>query len=360
MFIYLCASILALELACFADIASRRGPKKELTIVLLVVSASILFAVQAFREGVGADYNDVYVNEFYRFAETGESRFELGYTLLMSFALSFKLDYHFVLGVCAAIIVFGVYLAIYRAKIRYSVGVLLFILSGLFFFSMNGVRQSVAIALLLNAAVSWENGQRKSFLIYTLIATMFHMYALLILLAPVVMRLRLRVGHLLLAFVSMLVLSPLITSTLIGIGAHVSNQIYLYANNDYLREIYLSGDFDISDFLLCAGSICFLLIMNKADDGAGRWKVATPAQAMLSIGVLLTALTGSVAIVSRAAAYCSPFLILAIGQVETEIELSRKRQIITAVYFASLFALFIYLYLIEGFSQVLPYVSVFN
>ncbi len=358
--IYLVSFAFAYIFALSSDTQRERGNKK-LAMVFVVLSAFVLFLIQAFREGVGADYTDVYVAEYEYYLKTGESRFEIGFTLLMKISSILGFDYHFILGVCSAVIVAGVYVAIFRSGLRFSTGVSLFILSGFYFFSMNGVRQSVAIALLLNAILSLEVGDKKGFIAITVPASTFHMYSLIVLLVPLMSRVGVTYRALIVLFVAAFGLSPWIGAGILKIGSLVSPQIATYANNEYLREVYLSGDFDIADFLLCSMTIIATYLVKPIVGRQSTARIASPTTLMLSLGVMATALSSAIAIFSRVAVYCTPFLIIDAGRIVDGGAFKSKRgKVVVLTYIVALVVLFTVLYLYQNFSLIFPYVSIFD
>lgn len=358
--VYLVSCALAFVFALIADMLRERGNKK-LAACFVGLSGIVLFLVQALREGVGADYTDIYVGEYERYLKTGESRFEIGFTLLMKMGSVLSFDYHFILGICSAVIVAGVYIAIFRSGLRCSTGVSLFILSGFFFFSMNGVRQSVAIALLLNAVLSLEDGDKKSFAAITMLAATFHMYSLIVLLVPLLSRAGMTYRSLIILFVAIFGLSPWLGAVIVKMGSLVSKQIATYASNEYLRGIYLSGDFDFSDFLLCSMTIAAAYMVKPIANRQIAARISSPTTLMLCLGVMATAVSPAMAIFSRVAAYCTPFLIIDAGRlIEGDASRNKGGRAVIAAYISMLVVLFVVLYLYRNFSLVFPYVSIFD
>lgn len=356
---YLLAFTVSLLFAASAQHSKKQSGFSGGSLALLSLSALSLLSVQLFREGVGTDYYDVYVDQYNTFLSTGQSRFEVGFTVLMRLSSLLSTDYHFLLGLCSSFIIIGVYCAIYRSRSNYLVAVALFVVSGFFFYSMNGIRQSMAIALLMNAAVSYENDRKGQFLFLVFAATSIHLYsfvALVLLFVPHIKKLK---GiHIALLFIAVCLLSGPLTAFAVRVGSMFSEQIRTYVAVPHLREMYLTGDFDVLDFLLCILPLLVIAAERRMRCPDERFHLGDSYQIMLFAGLLATGLSCSLAICARVAVYFSPFSIICMGTYCENNACNKKGHFwLMYAYFTASIAILFFYYFVRNFSAVFPYTS---
>ena len=135
------------------------------------------------REGVGRDFYSYKSSfEFGRQAfEFGES-FELGFIWLTNILHFLKLDYHSLFLATSFITVFLLFKSFKNAYQLLPIGILIFIVGGMYTFIINGVRQGIAMMAFYNALryISWDRGIKEKlknffwFLFYIIIGALFH------------------------------------------------------------------------------------------------------------------------------------------------------------------------------------------
>lgn len=145
----------------------------------------VLFLVSALRASVGYDYN--LYGGWYMDAQTSSmedimlAKQEKGFFVPMKLISDVNPDYQVMFVVIAFIITAAVMLYIYVYSEKPYLSVFFFLTFGLFFNSMNFMRQMIAAAVLLYAMQYIRKNQFIRFLALVLFASVFHVSALIML-----------------------------------------------------------------------------------------------------------------------------------------------------------------------------------
>lgn len=108
--------------------------------------------------------------------------FENGYILLMKICVKMNLSFQWFLAIVYAIILIPIYLFIKHYSCNKLLSMLVFICYIIFEFDLTGLRQAIAISILLLAFHSWlQGGKLRSirYVLLTLLASTFHESALI-------------------------------------------------------------------------------------------------------------------------------------------------------------------------------------
>ena len=143
---------------------------------------AVLFMIAAVRRSVGYDYN-LYANWFddcfgMSFDDMSVMKQEKGFLLPMRLISGLTFDYQAMFAVTALVITAGVMLYIYKNCEKPYLGVFCFIAYGLFFNSMNFMRQMIAAVIMLYAFRYIKTGQFGRFFVFVLLASCFHVSVL--------------------------------------------------------------------------------------------------------------------------------------------------------------------------------------
>lgn len=151
--------------------------KKNIKIAFWAI-VSYLFVISAIRYDVGKDY--LHWVEVYEWIENGLSAgnyVELGYRYLNKLIINIPfLNVYWLFGITSAMIIFpfGYYIKKHVKEEYLFLSLFLFIGTGVFFASLNLVRQYVAIVILMLGFDYLENNQYIKFLIVIVVASLFH------------------------------------------------------------------------------------------------------------------------------------------------------------------------------------------
>jgi len=165
----------------------RKGNKTKDKIFIILVTIQFLF-INGFRHfSVGTDSVVYYwkFNEAVKVRSIIEvfklHRYEPGYTMLEFIIGSFTQNYAVFFVICAIIIFVPLGIFIYRNSTNYFLSYFIYIVLRMFDFSMNGVRQSMAISISLFAFEFAMRKDLKKFLMVVIVASLFHYSAIIIL-----------------------------------------------------------------------------------------------------------------------------------------------------------------------------------
>ena len=259
------------------------------------------------REGVGADFDTIYVQGFAEYSMGQESRFESGFNALQSLVLLYTNDYHFLFIICSLITVALIYIAIYRWSPDPVFSVVIFLLGGLFFVSTNAVRQALAIGIFLNAIPYIVRGNPLKYAALILAAALFHKSALILLPLYLLRKIKLPYIAPILLGILCFLMGDVLVQVALRIGSLLSSQFAVYARLDH----YLVGDLDLTDGAYLLLSLAFLAYVNRKSPSIYMRNNTIRIYTNIVIcGVLIVVLTGSMFILFRLARYFTPVLIL--------------------------------------------------
>lgn len=177
-------------LILFAGIfTNKRDPRQKLYYVIF--SGLILILVSGLRSYyVGTDDTLIYSTFFERdynksFEDIWQSELKdpVYYIFIKCISLIFGHDFHIVLIICAIMYVIPVCILIKKESPDPMFSFILLITMGFFFFSMNGIRQSLAMGFLMMAYFPLKDRKLLKFVLLVAMAACFHKTALVFLIA---------------------------------------------------------------------------------------------------------------------------------------------------------------------------------
>ncbi|EFN7183490.1 EpsG family protein [Escherichia coli] len=225
---YLCILVFSTSVAfCYEH------SKSNFKVLLWSVLFLSLWIPAAIRFGVGADY--------FRYLSMVESvrlgyiSTEVGFYFINYFVVWFDLNPQWSIAISSFIVIFLSLKAIPRNYFSISV----FVLVCTFYLpSFSLIRQAIAIAFIAYAVKNYIDGNKKNYIIFILIGSLFHLSALL--LVPIYFIARFRVRS------SILFLGILIISLLLflgsGLNALLNSEFFLqskygyYATSDFIQD----------------------------------------------------------------------------------------------------------------------------
>ncbi|MBV4412036.1 EpsG family protein [Enterobacteriaceae bacterium YMB-R22] len=148
--------------------------------VITKVNAIIIFLFLSGAYSYGYDW--IRYREYYEYVlspyDISTWRFEPGFSLILSLCRSLGLDYHWVVVICSMIVCVNIYNFSVSRKFRNFSLFFIFAVFGFMEFAEQ-IRQGVAISFILLATNSLLNNQARRFILFTAIASCFHISALL-------------------------------------------------------------------------------------------------------------------------------------------------------------------------------------
>lgn len=163
---------------------SQKTSNRAARFLLFFVALACLVLVSGLRSSdVGTDAGG-YARGFARTAEVTESqgtRLEIGFSLLSKLSKLIYDDYLVLFTFVAAIVALCFLIGIRRLSVNPAVSIFVLLTSGIFYFSFNGMRQGIAIAVLFPATGFIYYRKLWAFLVCVTVASMFHISAVMFL-----------------------------------------------------------------------------------------------------------------------------------------------------------------------------------
>lgn len=358
--VYIISTIVA-SFICFLSVFNvfKRSYAEKPNKALFALSSIPYILVLALREGVGTDYYSAYVQSIVEI-ETGDSRFEPGYILICQLCSAITSDYHLLFAVMAALTIAATYLAIYRVSENPLLSVLLVVLTGYLMFSTNGIRQALAVAILLNS-IPYLYGTNRNLVKYLLtivLASCFHSSALLFAVFYPLVLIRLNIKRMVIILVGVVAAAGVLVGLFGQVVSLFSAQLSLYFNE--ATQYSVSGNMDFSDLAYCSVLITgyvYLSLNNANEDVSDSDALSNVYGWLLFSGIICCLLSNTMFIFSRAAVYFTYFGILAFPHLLMCIKerSSTDYSMILTTTLIVLCGLTGYLYGALHFSQALPY-----
>lgn len=203
---------------------------KKYFIILCVVFTAVSF----FRFNVGTDYLYTYVYKYNIIKLSGnDAHFELLFYLLVKLFILFKISPIVLIQLCSLVTIPLFFNFIYNnlKKEYWFMGVLIFMISTIYFATMNTIRQYLAISIILYAYKYLKEQKYKKYFLFLLLACGFH-YSSILAIIPLVFNFFFKEGKkdkiLLVFYLVSLFLFFLDTNKLLSIIHYISPSKYKY------------------------------------------------------------------------------------------------------------------------------------
>ena len=165
----------------------KNSKRKKYWVIFIFLILTIVSAIRSYN--VGVDTNQ-YFSAFKSIIHINWNnhyltRYEIGFFYLNKLISLISSNPQLLLAISSCIIIPSVGNFIYRYSKNVVVSTLLYVLLNIFFFHMTGMRQSIAISILLFSIPLLENNKYIKFLIVVLLASLFHSSAIIFLIAMI-------------------------------------------------------------------------------------------------------------------------------------------------------------------------------
>lgn len=159
---------------------SKVAKTKKGKIILILSSFMLLFFVSAFRVNVGTDYLS-YKEWFNSISEPSFGYVNFCFNNLIYIIKLFTNNSQYFFAATSFLILSIIYMVNIDEKKDYDMSLFLFIALGFYFSTFNGIRQWIAVALFMWAYKFAIKKDLKKYVILILVASLFHITALLLL-----------------------------------------------------------------------------------------------------------------------------------------------------------------------------------
>lgn len=316
--------------------------------VLIVISFLITLLPMGLRYGIGTDYFYTYVPHFYGIAEGTMNFSEIGYNLINKIIYELTGDYRVLFFVTSFIFLYFIYKGIYENSDNIFISCLLIFLNQSYFYSMNMVRQAIAIAIIFYAYKYIKRKQRIKYVLFCLLASTIHISALLMVPLVLLTDIKLSNKKRVILIIFLMVLEPLIGEIIENIVMHTQ---YAW----YYTSRFNTGASPI--ILIVLNILIFVLNIiytNKEDDD---YKILTNIN---FIGICIMIFSSSIPVVSRLVRYFTIFQILLLPKIFKQEKNPISRLLLEFIVLGILFLVMYYQIIILKGEQVFPYRSIFD
>lgn len=268
--------------------------------------------------------------------------FETGYVVLNKVVYLLAQDIRLLLVIIGGFVVFGYVRMIYQNSVLPWVSLLFFIGLGFFTESLSMLRQAIAMVIFiygLKYVVAREFGK---YLLIVLLATSFHLTAIVTLLLYPFVRFRLNVCNFIIIFIGCGVLALLV-------GPFVLDYIISHFYSLYSSQMDSGGGFSML-ILLLAVTIGVLLLWKKRED---NWENLFVHMLVLACCMQLFAL--QFALFARIVMYFSMSMIICVPNMLVKIENKEFRFLSTSVACLLAVVYFIFIILGRNAAGIAPY-----
>lgn len=228
MLVYGVLLLLVIYMGFILDRTSKKNKKQKN--ILFFIIFFFLFIVSAIRYNVGRDYMDTYVFTYNLVKSNALNiRIDIGFFLLNKIIIIFNGSYQWVFVVTSFIINFFVCKVIVKESDNKMLSLFIYICGTFYFFSMNGIRQSISIALFYYSLYLIEKRKMFKYMFINLIGASFHASALLFLPLYFILDKDLKKKYRIIFLIILIMLVPTITQVMSNFL--LKTKYYIYINN---------------------------------------------------------------------------------------------------------------------------------
>lgn len=282
MLIFYVETILDYILSLYARLNSNRNKTLQAFFVILVIAT--LFLISGFRTNIGDTESYIYLYKLIGSGYVSNGGYEAGFVLFFRILKSISTDPQFMIFVSSLIITACNIWTIKKYPSYFELATFMYITSGYYLVTMNGIRQSMAAAILFACTGLIIKGNFKCYLAVVILMTTIHSSA--IILIPVYFIVRneawsKRIYILMLIFLVLLIMyNPMmkLVFSVLGNSKYAEYQnfkegganilrvavfavpvVLSFIKKDQLREKWPESSVFVNMSLICFISMCFSL-----------------------------------------------------------------------------------------------------
>ena len=318
----------------------------------IYIIASFLVALFpiAFRYGIGTDYFYTYY-PYFNFIGKGKRFFdEIGFNLLNKIVYVLTGDFRVLVFITSFIFLYYIYKGILENSKDIVFSIILLFIGQAYFYSMNMIRQSIAISILFYAIKFLTENQKRKYIIACLIASTIHISSFLMIPLVFIDKIKIREKAKIIILILVLLLSPLIN--------YIMNEIIMTTKYAWYYESEYKT-LSVSTIVIVLNVIVFILdlIYSNKNKGSKEYRILSNIN---FFGIILLVVANSVPLLNRLIRYFSIFHILFIPMI-IKSEKNRNMNLLLKMFVFNLFFITMYyqIFMLGG-DEVVPYVSIFN
>lgn len=330
----------------------------------VLITFSILTSIAMIRSWtVGVDTEQYYRN-FQIIASLGWDqvdvlRYEPGYFYLNKILSCISKDPHILIIVSSIIIIPSVGRIIYKYSKNVALSTFLYITLNAYFFQLTGMRQALAIAVILYGIDFFEKQKYLKFILVIILACMFHSSAIflsvLILLQKMKYTKKTYINSLIVAIIGFIFYKQIFRIASLVIDKYAGYEESVYAASNYFGALFQF----LVGFILY--SVCHYLIFKmKENKKIEESEVGKISLRCLSVAVCIQLITMKMNILGRMTPYFWIFSIIAVPEALSYIKSKRRKEWILGI------ALFTFIYWLiiatmrPEWHGIIPYSTLFK
>lgn len=339
----------AITFAISIWMAGLYGKKQEKKYLVLAVLPIILLS--GFRFDVGTDYMFRYYPDF-KSIQAGKIPYnlEIGYLAIVKICMMFSNNFQ-VIVLTTSVFIYGLLmLQMFKYSSSIELSLLVFILGGFYFDSLNIVRQYMAIMLLIFCMYEIVKGRLKSSVLYLILATLLHNSALIfvIIYIPCILKYSYKniFKVLALGLVSVTLFKPIMEVLASGTRfiVYFKGELSYYTQGDLQTILCVKNIFILSVYI-------YIIYKNKhlLDD-----KLVLMYTYCQSVAVILNIFTGFMFIAFRFTYMFSVFQVFSVPYMLKMLD-NGKRKCVTRIVLITYLICLCYLVFVAEANEVIPY-----
>ncbi|USG03725.1 hypothetical protein A4W87_02095 [Latilactobacillus sakei] len=330
---------------------------KRYYLILLIMAFIPLFYIGAIRYFVGIDYT-TYTNYQIPHVLNGDTRVKVEYlykqVIFLGNWISNGKSYQPIFVITQGIITLFLFLAVKNTSKDTGVSIWIFVCSSFYAFSLSGMRQAIGSVIFLYALKFIKNKNLKMYVLFLVIAVLFHSSALIYVAASLFLFFNLKIDYTMIALPIIYLASNIIFKIIL----FISNLTGLYS--DYFTGVFNVIYFrPVQIFYILAVSLSIIVILKiteyQYDDKVMNFMLSI--QSVLSIVCALVTIIPSS---SRLIYGLLPIHILLIPNVLNRIENKELRFSIKIVVYLIYILLFYRCIIIGNYYETLPYKTIYS
>lgn len=316
--------------------------------ITVVIAFLPLFLVSALRYNVGTDYFYRYVPGFKFIQYGGKETYEKGFLLLNKIILLFTTNYQWLFIITSFIFCFFVYKAIYDQSKDIVYSIFLLLITDSYFISLNTLRQCIGVSIFLYATKYIKTRDIKRYIIWILIASTFHISALIYL--PVYFLYKINIKVQIIIFAIFILAKSVISKFFI--------EFVLFTKyGAYFQTAFNVKKFDFWEFFINLCILIFCYAFYKKGKNDVEYKIFVNIQ-FLNVALLL--FSSVIPLISRVTVCFTFSQIIFLPKVLSYIN---NRILRNTIKIAIILLYIIYMVntiVIRGYHEVLPYQTIFS
>lgn len=340
--------IMAIAVALTYNVKFTDKKKEKISKVFLFLSFLITYFFSAVRYDIGTDYSYIYVPYFYGIGNDTMQFPEIGFNVINKIIYILTGDYKVLFAITSLIFIGLIYKGIKDNSINITISVLMIFIGQSYFYSMNMIRQAIAIAFIFYGFKYIKEKKLVKYIIICAIAFTMHNTAILMIpvyfLSELNLSRKMKIGIIILCFFTKEIVGQIFQSLLIN------TKYYMYYDS-----MYNTGT--ITTTLLLTNIVIFALNLYYDSKEDKEYKILSNIN---FIGVCLIIMGAQIPLLDRLIRYFTIFQILLIPKLFEKEKNAKVRIIIEFLLLGLLFAGMYYQIIMLGGEEVYPYKWIFN